>query len=916
MRPQHWLYTIHLRIRSLFKRRLADSDLEDELQFHLEQKTQQFIASGLSEKDARFAALREFRGVEQSKEACRDQRKINWLQDLAQDLRYGARMLRKTPAFTAVAILTLALGIGANTAIFSLMDAVMLKMLPVQDPQQLVLLARSRIDTSRPPDVAFSNPVWQQIRDRQDIFSGTFASSNPEFDLSNGGEAHGVSGLYTSGEFFNTLGVRPAAGRLLTNSDDVRGCAGAAVLSYGFWQEHYGGAQSAVGSTIILNRHAFPIVGVAAPDFFGVTVGQHFGVALPICAEAIIPLGGESSGEGFLDRASAQWLIVMARLKPGVSAKQANARLQTLGPVIFKATVSADWSSDEQKEFLARTLLAVRSGSGISDLEHYEQPLEVLMILVGLVLLIGCANIASLMLARAAKRRKEIAVRLAMGASRSRLIRQLLTEAILLSSLGALAGVILARWGCALLVRLISTSQYHAFIQITFDGRVLAFTIGIAILTGLLFGLLPAWQSTRVPLSSAMKGSQSDETQMRTHLRPGRWIVASQIALSLVIVIIAGLFVRSFKNLVSLNLGFNRTNVLLINTDLPPPHDSPRQRAAVSRQILNKLNSIPGALSVSESYISPVSGRMWGLEFKPVKGGGPSGDDADAYMNFVTPGYFATLQSPIISGRTFDDHDVPGSPLVIIINEAMARRFFPSEKAVGQYLITDDMVNTYKGPRRKTPPLLIVGVTKDSKYRTLREATESIAYFPVAQSEALDDPRIFEIRTTSDPGLLTKSAENAIAGVNKTVSLEFQTLESQIADSLQQDHLLATLSSFFGGLALLLATIGVYGVLAYTVTQRRKEFGIRIALGAQKHSILRLILRDVAILLFAGISAGLAISYWATRLLQKMLFGLNARDVETMSLSAVVLIVVALLAAYLPARRATQTDPVLALRDE
>jgi putative ABC transport system permease protein len=915
MRPEHWLYTIPLRIRSLFKKRVADSELDEELHFHIDQKTQEFISKGHSEKEARYAALREFRGVEQSKENCRDARKINWIQDFAQDIRYGARMLRKTPGFTAVTVLTLALGIGANTAIFSLIDAVMLKTLPVQNPQQLVRLARTSRDPSL-PDPSFSNPIWQQIRDHQDVFSGVFASSGTDFDLGHGGAAHSVKGLYASGEFFNTLGVVPAAGRLLSSSDDVRGCAGVVVLSYGFWQEHYGGAQNAVGSIISLNRHPFPIVGVAPAGFFGVTVGDHFDVAVPVCAEAIIPLGGEANGQEVLDSASSQWLNIMGRLKTGVSVAQASSRMQVLGTSVFKTTVSADWKPEEQKEFLARSLLALPSSTGISNLAGYEQPLEVLMILVGLVLLIACANVAGLMLARAATRRKEIAVRLAVGASRCRLIRQLLTESILLSTIGAMGGIVLARWGCALLVRLISTSQYHAFLEIALDGRVLAFTVGIAIFTGLLFGLLPALRATRVSLSSAMKGAQSDEMQAGSHLRSGQWIVASQVALSLMIVIAAGLFVRSFRNLVTLDLGFNRSNVLLINTDLPLPHDSPIERATMSRQILDQLNSIPGAISVSESYISPVSGRMWGLEYKLVNGEGPSGEDADAYMNFISSGYFSTVRSPIVAGRNFDDHDVAGAPQVIIINKTMAHRFFPGTQAVGQFLITDDVVNRYKGPRRKTPPLQIVGVVTDTKYQTLRETNQSIAYFPVAQAEALDDPRIFEIHTASDPALLISSAEKIIVRVNKTVSLEFQTLDTQVNDSLQQDHLLAMLSGFFGVVALLLAMVGLYGVLAYAVTQRRKEFGIRIALGAQKTSIVRLILRDVAILLALGISAGLIISYWATHLMDKMLFGLKARDSETIIFSAAMLITVALVAAYLPARRATRTDPMLALRDE
>jgi putative ABC transport system permease protein len=504
--------------------------------------------------------------------------------------------------------------------------------------------------------------------------------------------------------------------------------------------------------------------------------------------------------------------------------------------------------------------------------------------------------------------------RLAMGASRSRLIRQLLTECVLLSTLGALFGILLARWGCVLLVRFISTSQDPIFLQLSLDGRILAFTACIAIATGLLFGLVPALGSTRVSLTSAMKGSESDESQRRSHVGAGRWIVSIQVAISLVILITAGLFLRSFRNLVTLDLGFDRSNVLLVETTLPLPNDSPTKRASISREILERLKSLPGATSASESVVTPVSGYMWGLEFSLPKGGGPTGDDSTAYMNFVSPEYFATFRSPILAGRCFNDHDVAGAPSVIIINEAMAHRFFGNSQPVGQFLITDDVMRS--GSRQKTQPLQIVGVIKDSKYRTLRERNESIAYFPMAQSENLDDARTFEIRTATDPAAFSKSAEQVFTGINKNISLNFQTLETQVDDSLRQDHLLATLSGFFGALALLLAMIGLYGVLAYTVTQRRKEFGIRIALGAQKISIVRLIMRDLAILLGVGISGGIAISYWAARLMEKMLFGLEARDAGTMIASAAVLISVALIAAYLPARRATQTDPMLALRDE
>jgi putative ABC transport system permease protein len=896
----------------MLRRSRTESDMNEELRFHVEAYAQDLTRSGIPREEAMRRAKAEFGGAERVKEECREARGVHFLETLAQDIRYALRMLRKSPGFTAVAVLTLALGIGANTAIFSLVDTVMLKMLPVQNPQQLVLLGwRTAGDRELQQD--FSDPVWQQIHERQDVFSGMFAWGNSDFDLAQAGASHNIKGLFVSGDFFNTLGVRPAAGRLLTSNDDVRGCAGTAVLSYAFWQEHYAGAQSAIGSMISLNRHPFQVVGAAPAGFFGVTIGEQFAVAVPICAEALIPIAGEPDGQQFLDRPSAQWLHLMARPKHGVSLQKVSAGLQVISSAVFSATVSSQWRPEWQKEFLASTLVALPGSAGTSDLEDYNQPLKTLMAIVGLVLLIACANIASLMLARAATRRKEIAVRLAVGASRSRLIRQLLTECLLLSALGGFLGILLAQWGCALLVRMISTSSDPVFLQLSLNGRVLGFTAAIVILTGLLFGLLPALRSTRVSLTSAMKGAASEESQSRSHLRAGRWIVASQVALSLIIVVAATLFVRSFRNLLTLDLGFDRTNVLLIETSIPHPEIPQDARAVLNRQILDRLSSLPGVVSASESIVTPISGYQWGEDFQR-ESGGPSGDDANAAMNFVSPSYFATLRSPLIAGRDFDQHDVAGAQPVVIINDVMARRFFPRSSAVGQYLVTYDFMHNRE--KEKAPPLRIIGVLKDAKYRSLREAARSTVYFPIAQSEALTDPPTFEIRTRSTPMSLARPAEAVITQLNKNISLDFVSLETQVDDSLRQDQLLATLSGFFGGLALLLAMIGLYGVLAYMVTQRRKEIGIRLALGAQRSSILRLVLREIAVLLLIGVAAGALISLWATRLMQTMLFHLRADDAATILLSVAVLVIVALAACYIPAHRATKVDPMIALRYE
>ena len=901
------------RVRGLFHKKQLDKELSSELESHLQLHIEDNLRSGMSPAEARRNALLKLGGVQQTKESVRDAKWLSYLESFFRDLRFGIRQLRKNPGFTTVAVLTLALGIGANTAIFSLIDIVMLKMLPVQKPEELVLLAvRSPVSDSG-PDFEFSNPVWEQIRNRQDIFSGIFASSDSNFDLAQEDESHSVSGLYVGGEFFNTLGVYPAAGRLLTSADDVRSCAGAAVLSYGFWQEHYGGAESAVGSMVSLNHHSFQVIGVARRGFFGVTVGKQFDVAIPVCAAAIIPIAGEPDGTKFLDRPSAQWLRVMARPKPGFSLKRVTARLQVLSPEVFATTVSQEWRPELQRDFLAGKLLALPGAAGFSDLRQgYDQPLKTLMAVVALVLLIACANIASLMLARASARRKEIAVRLAVGASRSRLVCQLLTECVLLSSFGALLGILLARWGCAILVRLISTSNNPVFLQLSLDGHILGFTAGVAVLTGLLFGVLPALRSTRVSLTSAMKGGRPCEMQGYSHLWSGRWIVASQVALSLVILITAGLFLRTFKNLLTLDLGFDRSNVLLIETSIPHPNISQDQRAALARQILGRLSSLPGVLSASESLVTPISGNMWGTDFYLEKGGGPSGKDAGAYMNFVSPGYFATLHTPLHAGRIFDERDAAGAQPVVIINEAMARRFFPGSHPLGQYLQTYDFINA----RQAKITVQVVGILKDTKYQSLREAAKSIVYFPIAQSEALTDPPIFEIRTAAQPSLLARSAEEVINELNRNISLNFRTLESQVNDSLQRERLLATLSGFFGGLALLLAMIGLYGVISYIVTLRRVEIGIRMALGANRQNIVAIVLGQTALVLAIGIAMGAILALAAVRGASSLLFEVQLADPLTMVGAGALLTGAALSAGFVPALRATRVDPIVALRYE
>lgn len=889
----------------LIRKGKLETQLDSELRFHVEQQIADNIAAGMKPAEARRRALAQFGGTECIKEECRDARGTHFFEALFQDVRFTLRILRKTPLITTVALLSLALGIGANTAIFSLIDKVMLSLLPVQKPAELVEVMRYAPWYDEPVG-SFTNPIWEQVRDHQDVFSGVLAWSERTFDLANGGEAENVNGIYASGEYFTTLGVRPILGRLLIPADDRRACSGAAVVSYGFWRQHYGGAENAIGSLLRLNGHSFPVIGVTPPGFFGVNVGDKFDVAIPICSEAI--MAGKNS---MLDHHSSWWLSIVGRLKPGVSLPQATARLTVLAPEIYANALPPDWPAAEQARFLRTTFVIRSAGTGISNLRRqYERPLQILMVIVGLVLLIACANIASLLLARSAARQKEIAVRLSLGATRARLIRQVLTESLVLSGAGAVLGILFARWGGALLVRFVSTSQQPVFLNLSMDGRVLGFAIGIAILAGLLFGILPALRATRVPLISAMKQGCVEDAQVRSHVSSGRWIVAVQVALSLILLIGTGLFVRSFRNLITLDPGFARDHVLLVNTDIHNAHIEAAARASLYGHILARLQSVPGAVSAGQCWFTPTEGAEWNDDIQIAGRPKPTGDENLVWFNWTTPSYFPTMRTPLLEGRNFDGRDTPTSPPVAVVNETMARHFFPNANPVGKYFSVD------AGSMLAAKPIQIIGVVKDAKYGSLREPFLPTAYIPLAQIMAPPERTAFEIRTVVNPTSVIPSVRDAIADISKPASLEFITLSQQVDDSLAQERLLAMLSAFFGVLAVLLTAIGLYGVMAYVVTQRTHEIGIRMALGAQPSSVLRLVMRDVAVLLGVGAGSGILASLWLTRLVQQLLFGVPATDAVTLSFAVVTLFVVALVASYLPARRAMRVDPMVALRYE
>lgn len=895
------------RLRSLFRRDTVESEADTELRFHFDRQVEKLLKSGLTREEAMRLARLEFGGHEQLKEEIRDARGVNLIETLWQDIRYGLRILGRTPVISCVAILSLALGIGANTAIFSLIDTVMLRMLPVQKPEELTQVRmREARSPNEEPNPTFTNPLWEALRDRQDFYSGIFAWSLTQFDLSQGGAVHDVNGMFASGDYFSTLGVRPVAGRLLTAADDKRGCPGVAVLSYGFWQDHFGGAESAVGSTLSLDNHIFNVIGVSAPGFSGLEVGNKFDVAIPVCTAEIFD-GPKSR----LDRRSWWWLSVAGRSKPGVGADELKARLGVISPQVFAATLPENWEQKYQQDYLKRSFDPTPVATGTSYLRRrFTQPLHILMGVVGLVLLIACANIASLMLARASARHKEIAVRKALGASRARLIRQLLTECVLLSTAGALLGVFFARWGSSLLVRYISTGDNKVFLDLSFDWRVLTFTAAAAVFTGILFGVLPAFRSTKVSLTSAMKGSQAIDTESRAKFRPGKWIVASQIALSLVLVVASGLFLRSLVKLVTLDVGFDRNNVLTVRANLHNAKVPLEQQPAMFDEIENRLRSLPGVVAASRSVMTPVSNYVWNSELDVDTPNAPTGEAALAFFNFVSPGYLGTVRTPLLVGRNFNNGDTKTAQRVAVVNETLARRFFPNGDALGKYF------RVHPDPGKPAPPIQIVGLAKDAKYESLREEARATAYFPIAQVPEDVEEQVFELRTAARPSVLIPSVQESVAGVSKAVPLEFHTLAEQVDDSLVQERLLATLSTFFGVLALVLAMIGLYGALSYLVAQRQPEFGIRMALGAPRSSILRLVMRDVVIVLAGGLTAGAFLSFAIVGVLQKMLFGLAARDTVTLLLSIGVLSAVAFFAGYLPARRAMRIDPMAALRYE
>jgi len=827
------------------------------------------------------------------------------MRSLWQDLRFGARLLRMNPGFAVVAILSLALGIGANTAIFQLIDAVRLRTLSVRNPQELATVRIiDRNWSSGNFDGNYSQltfPLWQQIRQRQEGFSTIGAFGEETFNLATGGEVHYARGLWVSGDFFPALGIQPIVGRLISSSDDQSGCTGGVDLSYAFWQHQYGGEASALGTEITLEGHPFPIIGVTSPRFTGVSVGESFDVAVPICAEAIIR--GEYSR---LKVRRDWWLASIGRLKPGWSVEKATSQLKVVSPQIVQETIPPSYDAEGVKHYLAYKFGAFAADTGFSQLRRQSSaPLWLLLGISGLVLLIACANLANLMLARANSREREISVRLALGASRGRLIRQLMVESLLLAFVGALIGAALADELSGALVAMITTPHNPTFLDLSVDWRVLGFTTGLAVLTVVFFGLAPALRATSAEPNTVLKTGRGMTASRERHgFR--RALISTQVALSVVLLVAALLFVRSFRNLMTADAGFRQDGAFIAYVDFTKLELPAERRQDFKRELLQRLQAVPGLEKVAGARLMPIGGSFWNDD---VTGKSNADEKGVAWENFISPGYFKALETPLTEGRDFDSSDTATSPKVAIVSQAFVNKYL-SKNPIGEQF------RLWTEPGKPERIYQVVGVVKNSKYADMHEEFSPIAYFPMSQDDHPDPWSAIVFRSGEPSGMVIPAVKSAIVAVNSEIDIDFRVFQTQIRETLVQDQLMATLSGFFGILAVVLAAIGLYGVIAYMVVQRTNEVGIRMALGAQSRDVLLLMLQEAGLVVLIGLIAGTLLALLAAKTTASLLFELKPHDPITYVFAMIVIAVIAALASLLPARRASKLDPMVALRYE
>ncbi|MCI0390924.1 MAG: ABC transporter permease [Acidobacteria bacterium] len=911
-----WKQEIRERLTGLKLEPERETEIVEELAQHLEECYAELLSGGATPEEAHRAALaelssgellaQELRRVERSTPqepiVLGSNGRSNMFGGMWQDLRFAIRMLRKNPGFTAVAVLTLALGISANTAIFTLMDEVMLKNLPVNQPEQLIELMTRSGDPGARVYNSFSWQAFQHWRERNQSLSGLIASSNSRFYcVVEGAPPERVAGQYVTGDFFSALGVSSVIGRMIAPGDDRFGAPnGVAVISDGYWARRFGRDPAAVGKRIVVEDVPLTIVGVAPAEFFGLQVGSRVDLWAPLATEPLMRRRSFTSSAGY------KWLQLVGRLKPGVSLDQARADLDILfRPAVIEPELALQINPEIRQGVLNTKLKVDSAGAGLSQLRRqFSKPLTVLMVVVGLVLLIACANLANLLLARAASRQREIAVRLALGAGRARLIKQLLTESLLLALIGGAAGVLMAGAGTQYLLKLLASGRTSVLLDAQPDARALLFTGLLSVLTALLFGLAPALRGSRTDLIPALKEGGRGLEFGGSRQRLSRGLIVAQVALSLALIVGAGLFLRTLRNLHSIDLGFERENALLVALD--PSHSgyTQNQTRDLFLGLLERLQAIPGVRSASLSWNPPVAGGG-SSRTVTVEGRAPGPEvNREIYVNWVAPRYFETLGVPLKAGRDFGFHDRPETPKVVILNQTMARVFFGETNPIGHRIRVDN--NDIRE---------VVGVVGDSHYLEIREKIVPTLYLNTFQWSKTGTE--FAIRTAGNPNAMIPAVRREIENHARGVAIaNVRTLASQVDAWIVQERLVALLSSCFGGLALFIAAVGLYGVLSYTVARRTQEIGVRMALGAQSSDVVAMILKEVVWLVCLGLAFGIPLALFLSRFVADLLYGLTPTDPITIAAGALILMIAAMLAGYIPARRASRVDPMVALRCE
>ncbi len=912
----------------LARRRDKEAELTDEIRFHLEEEAEERRAGGLAEDQAKWAARRDLGNVGLVRENTRTAWGWTWIEQFGQDLRYGLRAMAANKTFSALAILSLALGIGANTAIYSFMDSMLLRSLPVRDPESLVVLnwharpARMRDfvmhsmsghtwkDGGLNATGIFPYPAFELLLKNDGLFSSLFAYFPArDLNLTSKGQSDVVKGEYVSGDYFGGLAVAPAGGRLIFADDDRVGATSVAVVSDAYSQAHFGSAANAVGQQVLINNIPFTIVGVTPPEFFGVDPGVAPQIYLPMHSNLLVE-AADPHGENLAKRyfeASNYWIEMMGRLRPGVSRAQAQAALAPQ----FEQWVRTTAQTDRERANLPALVLE-DGGGGLKNLRReYSKPLYVLMTMVGLILAIACANVANLLLARAAARRKEIALRLSVGAARFRVVRQLLTESVLLASMGGALGILFAIWGIRFLTMLLASGQAQWTLHADVNWHVLAVAAGLSVLTGVLFGLAPALQSTGVDVISAIKETRAGRFGSGKHggrrgfarIGLSHALVAAQIGFSLLMLVAAGLFVRTLANLQSVEVGFNRENVLLFELNARKAGHNDPEISAFYGDLLNKFRAIPGVRNASLSN-SPLIEAGHGTDIHLP---GKPNDEETRYL-LIGPGFFPTMQIPVLAGRGIEDRDHAGSPGVVVINEVFAKKNFGDEDPLGQHV-------EIGWP--KSRDAVIVGVSKNARYGGLTSEIPPVVYIPYDQGYQPQREMTYALRTVGDPlgfaGAVREIVRQADVRVPVT-GVETQTAE--IDQTVNQEIVFAELCSAFAILALVIACVGLYGTVSYNVARRTGEIGIRMALGARRGNVVWMVLRGVIALATVGLAISVPAALGTSKFVESFLYGMKPNDPISLGIAIAILLVAALVAGYLPARRASRIDPMVALRHE